>query len=232
MANANILILKTGTTNPPVVEVFGDYDDWFQRCLSRHDIQWTLVNVYEGESIPSIESFDGVMITGSPSSVWEKEPWMLETIAWLETRIAQQDIPILAVCFGHQLLGAALGGIVEPNVNGAENGTIAVALNAHGQQDPLFDHLPEQINVQSVHKDIVVQLPERVDTLCLGGTKNTALQALAVGSQIRSVQFHPEIVAPVLTKLFEVREQEATVFEAAEGIQILENWVTHWIGLK
>ena len=225
----NILILKTGTTNPPVVEVFGDYDDWFQRCLVTHSIEWHVVNIYEGEPIPSLEDFDGVMITGSPSSVWEMKPWMLRSIEWLKARIELQDIPILAVCFGHQLLGAALDGVVEPNVKGAENGTIAVKLTEEGQQDSLFAELSSVINVQSVHKDIVVDIPNRIDTLCLGSTENTAIQALAVGPNIRSVQFHPEIVAPVLTKLFEIREQEAEVFVSSDGVSILERWVKHWL---
>jgi GMP synthase (glutamine-hydrolysing) len=224
-----ILILKTGTTNPPVVEVFGDYDDWFQRCLATHSIEWQVVNIYEDEPIPMLDGFDGVMITGSPSSVWEKEPWMLRSIEWLKERIERQDIPILAVCFGHQLLGAALGGVVEPNVKGSENGTISVNLTEKGQQDPLFTDLSSVINVQSVHKDIVVKLPNRIDTICLGSTDNTAIQALAVGPNIRSVQFHPEIVAPVLTKLFEVRKQDAEVFVSSDGVSILESWVKHWL---
>jgi GMP synthase (glutamine-hydrolysing) len=225
-----ILILKTGTTNPPVVEMFGDYDDWFQRCLASYSLQWYVVNVYLDEPIPTLDGFSGVMITGSPSSVWEREPWMLQTIEWFTERIEQQDIPILAVCFGHQLLGAALGGVVEPNVHGAENGTIVVNLTEEGQQDPLFSDLSSVINVQSVHKDIVVDIPNRMDTICLGNTDNTAIQALAVGQNIRSVQFHPEIVAPVLAKLFEVRKQDAEVFVSSDGVSILESWVKHWLG--
>ncbi len=225
----HILILKTGTTNPPVVERYGDYDDWFQQCLQNHQLDWTVVKVYEGQTIPDIVGFDGVMITGSPSSVWEQEDWMVQTIGWLEERVTQQDIPILAVCFGHQLLGAALGGTVEPNHQGAENGTIGVQLNLLGQQDPLFQGLSETIQVQSVHKDIVVSLPDRTDTICLGSTTNTVIQALGVGQQIRSVQFHPEIIAPVLRKLFEVREQQAHVFPSTDGVRILDNWIHHWI---
>ena len=102
-------------------------------------------------------------------------------------------------------------------------------LTEEGQQDSLFAELSSVINVQSVHKDIVVDIPNRIDTLCLGSTENTAIQALAVGPNIRSVQFHPEIVAPVLAKLFEIREQEAEVFVSSDGVSILERWVKHWL---
>ncbi len=224
-----ILIVKAGTTDPPVVKVFGDYDDWFQRCLSKHPFEFHIVKVYEGDLIPDIQDFDGVMITGSPSSVWQDEPWMQVTIEWLTDRIQEQDIPILAVCFGHQLLGSALGGTVEPNKQGPEFGTIGVNLSFAGTQDRLFDGMPSIIEVQSVHKDIVVDIPKRPDTTCLGSTDNTNIQVLAIGSQIRSVQFHPEIVEPVLSKLLKGRNVEADVYPSAHGVQILDNWVRHWV---
>ena len=224
-----ILIVKTGTTDPPVVQTFGDYDDWFQRCLSNHRFEFHIVKVFEGELIPDIQEFDGVMITGSPSSVWENEPWMQVTIEWLKVRIQEQDIPILAVCFGHQLLGAALGGIVESNKQGPEFGTVEVRLSEYGVNDPLFDGMPSIIEVQSVHKDIVAGVPIYEGVVCLGSTDNTSLQALSVGDQIRSVQFHPEIVEPVLSQLLRGRGIEAEVFTSPHGLQILNNWVRHWI---
>jgi GMP synthase (glutamine-hydrolysing) len=228
-SNSKILIVKTGTTDPLVVEVYGDYDDWFQRSLSKHSIDFHIVKVYEGEPIPDVKDFDGVMITGSPSSVWEDEPWMRLTIEWLKTRIQKQDTPILAVCFGHQLLGAALGGTVVPNKKGPEFGTVGVQLSSDGLQDRLFDGMPSIIEVYSVHKDVVIDVPSRRDARCLGSTDNTNLQVLAVDDQIRSVQFHPEILEPALSKLFHSRGLKAEVYCSVHGIQILENWVRYWI---
>ena len=133
------------------------------------------------------------------------------------------------MCFGHQLLGAALGGIVESNKQGPEFGTVEVRLSEYGVNDPLFDGMPSIIEVQSVHKDIVAGVPIYEDVVCLGSTDNTSLQALAVGDQIRSVQFHPEIVEPVLSQLLRGRGIEAEVFTSPHGLQILNNWVRHWI---
>ena len=55
--------------------------------------------------------FDGVMITGSPASVLEPEPWM----ATLQDQICtayQLHIPLFGACFGHQAIALALGGQV------------------------------------------------------------------------------------------------------------------------
>ena len=58
-------------------------------------------------------------------------------------------------------LGWALGGEVCPNPNGGEVGTIQVDLNAAGQADYLFQGLPNPIVVQSIHNDIVMELPKQ-----------------------------------------------------------------------
>ena len=80
--HTKILILKMGTTNPPVVKRYGDYDDWFQSSLSEYPIQWHIIDAYTGAPLPNPEDFDGILITGSPSSVWEKELWMLQTVLY------------------------------------------------------------------------------------------------------------------------------------------------------
>jgi len=53
-----------------------------------------------------------------------------------------RDRPVLGVCFGHQLLGWALGDVVERNPAGPECGVRTVTLTAAGVADPLFAGLP------------------------------------------------------------------------------------------
>jgi GMP synthase (glutamine-hydrolysing) len=50
-----------------------------------------------------------VIVTGSSSSVTERAPWMLRLEGWLRDAVTKET-PVLGVCFGHQLLGSALGG--------------------------------------------------------------------------------------------------------------------------
>lgn len=226
---AKILIVKSGTTNPPVVEQHGDYDFWFQRSLAHHAILWSVVSVYDGEALPSADDFDGVILTGSPSSVWENEPWMCRTIEWLQACIQTSTTPILGVCFGHQLLGRALGGTVVPNPNGAEYGTIEVELSPEGKTDRLFDGLTSPIRVQSIHRDIVVDLPMHTGLTPLGRTENTHCQAFAFGAHVRAVQFHPELSEAALKLLCDLREVPANVGSTSQGAKMLDNWFRHWV---
>lgn len=226
---AKILIVKSGTTNPPVVSKYGDYDTWFKSSLSKYAVQWHVVSVYEEETLPDPGIYDGVIITGSPSSVWEEAPWMTRTIAWLHQMFEHSMVPLLGVCFGHQLLARALGADVIQNPKGPEYGTISVALNDAGRHDPLFNSLPSTIRVQSIHSDIAVNLPGGKGVIPLGASKNTALQAFALGENIRAVQFHPEITEPILSLLFTVREIDAKAYRAPHGHILLANWFQHWI---
>ena len=110
MPEPRVLMIKTGTTDPAIAAQDGDYDDWF-RGSSPGDIQWTQVDAFRGEALPPAEGFDGVLVTGSPLSVRDEAPWMGALGQWM-LQAAEAHVPVLAVCFGHQLVGEALGGRV------------------------------------------------------------------------------------------------------------------------
>ena len=140
------------------------------------------------------------MITGSPRSLvdGEIEPWMDDAAAFVR---AADDVglPVLGVCFGHQLVGYAYGGRVRTNPSGWEVGTVEVELTDEGARDPLFAGLPRRIRVNQSHRDEVETLGPM--TRLLAGSAHTAHQAIAVGDHVRGVQFHPEMNAPVIQRI-------------------------------
>ena len=154
---------------------------------------------------------------------------MLQAEQWLLELVSRHNIPVLAVCFGHQLLGKALGADVIPNPKGAELGTIQLSLSSTAKRDPLFASLPEEISVQSIHKDIVVQFPNRPEIVPFGGTENTDLQGFALGQYVRSVQFHPELSKAALSMLLRIRNLDAQVQETEHGSILLKNWFQNWV---
>jgi len=101
--------------------------------------------------------------------------------------------PVLGICFGHQLIARALGGIVERHVKGPEAGTVEVELTDAGQRDPLFAGLPVRFGVQQGHEDHVARLPP--GAVLLARNDHTPVQAFAHGPMLRAIQFHPEFTA-------------------------------------
>lgn len=223
-----LLILKTGTTDPPVVVRHGDYDDWFIARLPDGPARCTVVPLHAGAPLPDPSPYGGVLVTGSPLSVRDEAPWMAALGRWM-LRTADQGVPVLAVCFGHQVLGEALGGRVGPNPAGREVGTVSIDATPAGLADPLFAGLGPRFEVQATHGDSLVRAPTDPRVVRLGGNANTDWQAFAVGERLRAVQFHPELPGHVLAALLENRGQRGHTVPCPAGAQILQNWDDHWV---
>jgi len=130
-----------------------------------------------------IQSFDGVIISGSQSSVYDDHrPWIRRLSQWTEGAIAD-GLPILGVCWGHQLLAQVLGGTVK----GGSYELGYVQVHQEGS-DPIWDEIPDPFTVFATHSDHVVELPP--DATLLASNK-TGVQAFRRG-RVYAVQFHPE----------------------------------------
>lgn len=139
----------------------------------------------------------------------------MERAAELMVGAEAHGIPVLGVCFGHQLLAHAYGGRVVRNPHGREIGTVEVQLTASGQADELFHGLPERIAVQATHEDIVPEPP--AGAMVLAGNSNTAVQALAFRPHTRGVQFHPEVQPDAMRALIQARAERLKTEATARG---------------
>lgn len=147
---------------------------------------------------------------------------MLRVGRWTLKQV-ERGVPVLAICFGHQLLGECLGARVEENPKGPEWGSISVAIT----EDPLFEGLPPTLTVQASHRDILNGLPQ--GARLLASNENTEVQAYGWGDSLRAIQFHPEAPAEVIGALLSARGLSGSVVESSHGTQILSNWVQHWV---
>ena len=224
-----VLVVRTGQADPSVAAAVGDYPEWFRRSLAPLGVQQEEVAVFEGEVLPYGGRYDGIILTGSGKGVRDEDPWMAMTGRWALAMAAHT--PVLAVCFGHQLVGEALGGRVERNPAGPENGMAEVALTAQGRADPLFAGLPTALRVPALHDDLVLQEPAPHRFVRLAGNPHTPLQAFAVGPWLRAVQFHPELSAPQVQAVLDAHGQapNLSLLASDHGARVMENWVRHFL---
>jgi GMP synthase (glutamine-hydrolysing) len=186
-----ILLVKCGSAAAEVRRAHGDYDRWFLRALAPTGAAVRVIEAHAGAPLPArAGGADAVVVTGSPRSVTERAPWMLALGAWLRER-AERGVPVLGVCFGHQLLAEAYGGAVAPSPRGRELGTVRCALTPAGRADPLFAGLPPAFDAQATHEDEVARLPPGATLLATNGWSR--VQAFGIGPRVRAVQFHPEM---------------------------------------
>jgi GMP synthase (glutamine-hydrolysing) len=136
--------------------------------------------------LPGDFAFDGAVVTGSKSSVYDDEPWIDPLLKWLAAA-DDRDLPLLGVCFGHQALAAALGGRVE-GMGEYEIGYRQVHRRPDGEGDDLIGDLGESFTVFTTHQDRVVELPPGATQLA---ENDYGIHAFRRGNAW-GVQFHPE----------------------------------------
>jgi GMP synthase (glutamine-hydrolysing) len=194
-----IVVLRCGDAIPSVAERLGEFFGWIKRAAG--DVgDWSEVDVRT--DVPG--SADAFIITGSASSVTERAPWMLRTEEFLRGASAA-NVPILGICFGHQLLGQALGGRVEKNPKGREIGTVRLSLEDEAQRDPIFGELPQALHINMTHVDTVRVLPESARILARTSLEPSAAFRID-GRRTWGVQFHPEIDGEAMRGYLEARE--------------------------
>lgn len=189
------------------------------------------VELRDGSPLPPPDSLRAAVITGSAASVTERAPWMLRAEEYLR-ELRDQRTPTLGICFGHQLLGQALGGEVQKNPSGREIGTVDLVID---RSDPLLSHAVPPHRVNATHVDTVVTLPPGAHVLAR--TELEPHAAVRFADAVWGVQFHPEMDGSIIRAFLEERralleneglDAEAllrTVDDAPAGASVLRRFV-------
>lgn len=127
------------------------------------------------------KNIEGIILSGGPNSVYEKNA------PKINEEIFNLTVPILGICYGHQLLANVLGGEVKAG-NVREYGEENIAIK---KSNRLFDGLEKKERVWFSHGDIVVKLSKEFEVLA---TTKLGIAAFCDGKlKIFGVQFHPEV---------------------------------------
>jgi GMP synthase (glutamine-hydrolysing) len=206
-----LLFLQVGHTFEEIARERGDYDVWFQRALSASDQDFVALRVFDGAALPADFAYRGIVVSGSWSMVTDREPWSEASARYLRAA-ATAGVPILGVCYGHQLLAQAFGGEVGYNPLGRHAGTAEVITTPAARSDALFSVLPERLVVQVSHSQRVLSLPE--GALLLAHTARDPFHAFRLGERTWAVQFHPEFDHEVSRRYIALRRDKIL----AEGL--------------
>lgn len=230
-----VIVLRAGDAAAPVAVRRGEFFSWIRREgdpawsgeWHEHDVRNVDV------PLPAARDASAFVITGSSSSVTERAPWMLRTEE-LVRQIHEAEVPLFGICFGHQMIGQALGGLVGKNPNGREIGTVPVTM-IEDADDPLLAGLPRTFTANHSHVDSVVTLPP--GAVRLGYTSLEPNAIYAVGRTTKCVQFHPEFDGDSMRGYVEARAHlidaegldskaiHAQAVDAPHGAETLRNFL-------
>ena len=183
----------------------------FERALSRHQqgLEFFSLNVADGERLPqgmAVGDFDGVVITGSPLSVYKPVPAVTRQID-LAREVFASGVPAWGSCWGLQLMTAALGGVVRESPQGGEIGIARnITLNDGGHAHPLFAGKSRAFDALCWHRDEVETLPQGATALASNGVSDIqAVEIVGAGSSFLGVQYHPEHTFATTAAIMEAR---------------------------
>ncbi len=185
-------ILQTGRTPDELREKYGDYDAMFRRLLGGQGFEFVTYPVLDGTLPADVHAADGWLITGSKFGVYEDHSWIPPLEDFIRAAYASA-VPIVGICFGHQILAQALGGTVEKYSGGW----------SVGLKDYTLEGFPAGAQLLAWHQDQVVEPP--ADATVAGSSPFCRYAALAYGDKAYSIQPHPEFNSDFVSDLVAAR---------------------------
>ncbi len=171
-----------------------------REVLVTHGIAADVIEVSRGDMMPSLETYDAIVVLGGPGSANDQSPDMGMQVVRAQEAIAA-DFPYLGICLGHQVLARAVGGTIrasappEVGFSDGEGVPYAVRLTGEGTLDPLFAGLPREFDVFQLHGEEVVPTSNMT---VLASSDDVLVQAIRVGKRCYGLQFHVEMVPEML----------------------------------
>jgi GMP synthase (glutamine-hydrolysing) len=199
---------KTSEINHKVLEkiIILDFGSQYTQLIARRIRELNVYcEIYPFNNFPEPdESVRGVILSGSPSSVRDKNAPSPDLVN------IKGRLPLLGVCYGAQYLAHCFGGEVLPS-NTREYGR--ANLISFDNKDELFNNITKGTQVWMSHGDTIARLPDYYRII--GSTADVKIGAFHISDEKTwGIQFHPE------------------VYHTTEGKKILSNFVTGICGCK
>lgn len=183
-------LLLAGHLPDAMQEKTGDYEHLYGRLLKDQGITLEPWDVVEMEFPPDVDAADGWLISGSRHGAYEDLPWIPKLEDFIRDAYAER-IPVVGICFGHQIVAQALGGRVEKHQDGW----------AVGRHE--YDWNGRHVVLNAWHQDQVIAPPPGAEVVARSPFCPYA--ALVYPGGAFTLQAHPEFDQAEVESLLELR---------------------------
>lgn len=185
-------ILQTGRIPEELKGTHLDYDQKFVNLFKNKGYEFIHYSVLDKAVPQNPLEADGWLITGSKFGVYEPHAWIPPLEEFIK-KTFRANIPLVGICFGHQLIAQALGGKVEKFNKGWSVGSVDYKMIESNQI----------ITQNAWHQDQITLLPDRASIIARSDFCEYA--ALRYDQKALTYQFHPEFSSEFMTNLIAVR---------------------------
>ncbi|MEN2975408.1 MAG: glutamine-hydrolyzing GMP synthase [Candidatus Caldarchaeales archaeon] len=165
-----------------VVDFGGQYTHLIARRIREMGVYSEIVEPDSLRKELGRRDIGGVVLSGGPRSVLDPDAPSIDLDLLIDS-----DLPVLGICFGHQLLAKMLGGKVERGTT-REYGRTRIKIV---YRDLILDGLPEDFQAWMSHWDTIVEAPQNWVTTSI--SEWGAITSMTDNSRFYSTQFHPEV---------------------------------------
>ncbi|CEP08721.1 hypothetical protein [Parasitella parasitica] len=232
----HLALLINDTPMPQVLVKAGDYLRQFQTVFEKAAdrqhlaLTWDAFDVVNKQEYPSLDAvasgkYDAILLTGSKYNAHDNDAWILKLLNFVKQ--VQTDhidkTKLVGICFGHQIMLRAAGGVTGRNTAGWELGWIQVELNQAGQS--FFKTGKQNINIHQFHQDHVSVLPAGYRSLAFTTDNTPNHVTVSDNGQCLTIQGHPEFSRDTMRTMLTVRRDTGVLQKdvANEALERLEN---------
>ncbi len=223
-------LLECDHVRPELRHIGGDYREMFPALFSKVSpgIRFRFYDVINGVFPTSADECDGYLTTGSSFSVYDDVEWIRD-LADFVRKLYETRTPYAGICFGHQMLGYALGGKVYKSAGGWCVGVHELTMES---RESWMKPYQDKLSLLMMCQDQVMELPENAVRLASAADCPNAM--MRVGPAMLGIQAHPEFPPAYDRALIELRKERIGEEKAAGGIGSLilqtdEITVAGWI---
>tara|TARA_R110000850_G_scaffold55612_2_gene131436 strand:- start:6990 stop:7703 length:714 start_codon:yes stop_codon:yes gene_type:complete len=196
-----IAIFNTDTIPAELAREHGQYPDMFIKSLSAVNpaLSFARFDVNRQQYPSSLNQYAGVLITGSQSAAYDSDEW-IEVLKQRIKTMANDRVPLVGICFGHQIIHQALGGSV---VNAPGGWCVGVHRNQLTESAQMYGSPGDSFTLLSSHQDQVVAAAP--GTKVLAATDYCPIAMTSIGQHILTLQGHPEFTRDYAKALMDKR---------------------------
>ncbi len=219
-------LLECDHVLPEFHSVAGDYRDMFRVLLP--EIEFVYFDACNGQLPRPDDDCDAYLCTGSKYSVYDEIDW-IRALQDFVRRIYASQKKFIGVCFGHQMLGEALGGKVEKAPAGWNVGVHTFEIL---RRENWMTPFQPQLHLLMMCQDQIVRLPE--NSTVLARTAACPVAMIRAGENMLGIQGHPEFPAPYEAALLEGRRDRIGAEKADAALKSLSTpldkaLISQWI---